>query len=484
MVSADELERENLNTKDNYMDLLLTHGYFLYEDPKELQIMRPYVPLGILYLASHLRAKGFGVTVFDTTFSSRVDLFRVLETEPPSILGVYSNLMTRTNVLEILRVAKEAGWKTVVGGPEPPAYIPEYLDAGADVVVIGEGELTLEELLPALHIGEPQNLQQIHGIAFRREDGSICHTPPRAQISDLDSQLWPSRDSVDIERYLRTWRERHGSGSVAMITARGCPYHCKWCSHAVYGKTHRRRRPDCVVDELEWIIQRYHPDMLWMADDVFTIHPGWLFRFAAEMKRRGIKIPFECISRADRMSPQVIDTLAEAGCFRVWIGSESGSQKILDAMQRGVTLEQVSTAVHLTKARGIQTGMFLMWGYEGEEMEDIVATVEHVRQCDPDVFLTTVAYPIKGTPYFEEVASRVAPRKPWTEGSDRDFAIRGRHSRRFYQFADQLLRSEVELDRAARESGVLAQPAQIHKLKTNIAQARAGMAESFAEVEA
>lgn len=469
---------------EGIMDLLLTHGYFLYEDPKELQIMKPYVPLGILYLASHLRSKGFGVEVFDTTFSSRNDLFKLLHSEPPAVLGVYANLMTRTNVIGILREAKEAGWKTVVGGPEPAAYIPEYLAAGADVVVIGEGEVTLEELLPAMRSNFSGGLDRINGIAFRRDDGSICQTPPRAQIVDLDAQPWPSRESVSIERYLLTWREHHGTGSISLITARGCPYHCKWCSHAVYGKTHRRRKPARVVDELEWIISRYHPDMLWMADDVFTIHPGWLFQFAAEMKRRGIKIPFECISRADRMSPQVVDVLADLGCFRIWIGSESGSQKVLDAMQRGVTVEQVRTAVHLSKARGIQTGMFLMWGYEGEELEDIEATVDHVRQCDPDIFLTTLAYPIKGTPYFEEVASRVVTGRAWREGSDRDYQLRGRHSRQFYQSADQLLRCEVELARATRGDDQISRAEMVSELRAKVAQAREGMRATYAECEA
>ena len=132
------------------MDILLTHGYFLYEDPKELQIMKPYPPLGILYICSHLRQKGLHAEVFDSTFSSRQDLWNLLKQGPPSILGIYANLMTRPNVVEILRVAKQLGWQTVVGGPEPSAYVQEYLAAGADVIVIGEGEITLEELVPAL----------------------------------------------------------------------------------------------------------------------------------------------------------------------------------------------------------------------------------------------------------------------------------------------------------------------------------------------
>jgi anaerobic magnesium-protoporphyrin IX monomethyl ester cyclase len=464
------------------MDILLTHGYFLYEDPKELQIMKPYPPLGILYICSHLRKQGLDAQVFDSTFSSREKLWDVLRQGPPSVLGVYANLMTRGNVIEILRVARESGWRTVVGGPEPGAYVNEYLAAGADVVVIGEGELTLQELIPALQSKSFGNLHQIDGIAYQQASGSVMRTKPREQIKDIDTQPWPARESIDMSRYVDVWREHHGKGSVSLITARGCPYHCRWCSHEVFGKTHRRRKPASVADELEWLINRYQPQMAWMADDVFTIHPGWLFQYAAELKRRGLKLPFECISRADRLSPQVVDTLAEIGCFRVWIGSESGSQRILDAMERGVTVEQVQTAVSLCRSAGIQTGMFLMWGYEGEDLSDIEATVAHVKKTDPDIFFTTVAYPIKGTPYFSEVEDRVENLKAWSESSDREFQIRNRHSRQFYRFADKLLRSEVELERLTHKPETDA--AALAALRDGIADARAGLQATITEVEA
>jgi anaerobic magnesium-protoporphyrin IX monomethyl ester cyclase len=469
------------------MDILLTHGYFLYEDPKELQIMKPYPPLGVLYICSHLRKRGLSAEVFDSTFSSRQELWKVLREGPASVLGVYANLMTRSNVVEILRVAKESGWRTVVGGPEPSAYIDEYLAAGADAVVIGEGEITLEELVPVLRVQafgklDQGKLGQIDGIAYLGANGSVMRTKPREQIKDIDAQPWPARESIDMARYVETWRTHHGMGSVSLITARGCPYHCRWCSHEVFGKTHRRRKPASVADELEWLIGRYQPQMAWMADDVFTIHHGWLFQYAAELKRRGLKLPFECISRADRLSLQVVETLAEMGCFRVWIGSESGSQRILDAMERGVTVEQVQTAVAMCRSAGIQTGMFLMWGYEGEELSDIEATVEHVKKTDPDIFFTTVAYPIKGTAYFSEVAERVENLKLWSESSDREFRVRSRHSRQFYRFADKLLRSEVELTRLGQKPD--ADDASLAQLRSGIAEARAGLQATIAEVEA
>ncbi|HWO37275.1 MAG TPA: radical SAM protein [Candidatus Acidoferrum sp.] len=464
------------------MDILLTHGYFLYEDPKELQIMKPYPPLGILYICAHLRNKGLSVEVFDSTFSSRQQLFEILRQGPPSVLGIYANLMTRSNVVEILRVAKDAGWKTLVGGPEPSAYIDEYLEAGADVIVIGEGEVTLEELVPVFQSRATEALHRVNGIAFRASDGTVVRTPPRDQIRDIDAQPWPARESIDLTQYLAVWRKHHGMGSVSLITARGCPYHCRWCSHEVFGKTHRRRKPASVADELEWLVDRYHPEMAWMADDVFTIHHGWLFQYATELKQRGLKVPFECISRADRLNSRVVETLAEMGCFRVWIGSESGSQRILDAMERGVTAEEVRSSVALCKSHGIKTGMFLMWGYEGEELGDIEATIEHVKKTDPDIFFTTVAYPIKGTPYFTEVANRVENLKPWKVGSDREVRVRNRHSRQFYSFADKLLRSEVELEHLRNNPAV--DRSAIAEMQSKVSDFRASLTLTAHEVEA
>jgi anaerobic magnesium-protoporphyrin IX monomethyl ester cyclase len=423
------------------MNLLLTHAYFLFEDPKERQIMKPYAPLGLLYLSSYLRKQKFAVEIYDSTFGSKSELFDLLRHGPPATIGIYANLMTRLNALEIIRCAREAGWNVIVGGPEPANYPEQYIDCGADVVIVGEGELALESLMRSSF--QRNVWPEIGGLIFRGDDGRVVRTPSAPLIKDLDAQPWPDRERIDMSKYLDTWRAFHGKGSISLITARGCPYRCNWCSHSVYGATHRRRSPKSVVSEIEWILERYNPELLWLADDVFTIHHGWLSEFAAEMKRRKLSIPFECITRADRVNESVAQTLAELRCFRVWIGSESGSQRILDAMQRGVTIQQVRSAVRLCKDRGIKTGMFLMWGYEGEELEDIEQTVAHAKACQPDVCFTTVSYPIKGTPYYERVSSRLISLGPWTHSTDRDIRIKGRHSRRFYEYADDLLKSEL-----------------------------------------
>lgn len=443
--------------------------------------MKPYAPLGILYLCSHLRSKGFGVDVFDTTFSSREELFNYLRTEKPSVLGIYANLMTRSNVIEILTVAHEAGWKTVVGGPEPGAYASEYLQAGSDFVISGEGELTMEELLLALRNGETE-FSKISGLSFLDEDGHIRQNAPRGQIANLDLQPWPARDAIDLHRYVETWRTHHGSGSVNFITARGCPFRCNWCSHQVFGQSHRRRDPVLVVDEVEWLLHTYAPEIVWISDDVFTINHAWLRTYASEMRCRSLRIPFECISRADRLNEEMLDLLAELGCFRIWIGSESGSQRILDAMDRGVKVEQVQNAVRMSRERGIQSGMFLMWGYEGEELEDIEATIKHVSTSQPDIFFTTVSYPIKGTPYYNKVSERLIQLEPWGKTSDRELKVKGRHTKQFYAYADKLLRDEVA--RAKLLQSIHTDDAtDLHLLEHSIQEARTGLLSTYQEVE-
>jgi radical SAM superfamily enzyme YgiQ (UPF0313 family) len=429
-------------------DLLLTHGYFLADDEKEREIMKPYPTLGLLYLSSYLRQRGFDVEVFDTTFAAREELLARLA-EGPGIVGLYTNLMTRRPVLDLMAAAKAQGWTVVLGGPESAGYPEEYLARDADVVVIGEGEETLAELLPALGERGPHRLHGVAGTVFRDEAGAVVHNPERAQIAVLDALPWPDRERIDQSRYIEVWRRHHGMGSVNLITARGCPYKCRWCSHAVFGFSHRRRSVRDVADELEHIRDRWRPDQVWYADDVFTINHRWLFDYAAELARRGLELPFETISRADRMmSDDVLATLARMGCYRIWIGSESGSQRILDAMERGVTVEQVQTATKAAQRHGIQVGMFLMWGYEGETEGDIAATIEHVKQAGPDVFFTTVAYPIKDTAYYHELADRIVSPLPWEEATDRHYQIRGRHSRAYYKQADRWLRGEVAGNRA------------------------------------
>jgi anaerobic magnesium-protoporphyrin IX monomethyl ester cyclase len=452
-------------------DILLTHGYFLAEDEKERQIMKPYPPLGLLYLSAFLKTRGYSVEIFDSTFAERTRLIERFARDPGGTVGIYTTLMTRRSVLEIVGAAKRHRWTVILGGPESANYAAEYLEAGADAIVVGEGEITLSELLPALARSGAHRLHHVPGIAFRDEAGEVVRTLERGKIKDLDSLPLPDRDAIDHALYLDAWKTHHGASSINLITARGCPYRCNWCSHAVYGYTHRRRSPEAVADEVQAIIDRYDPDQVWYADDVFTISHPWLASYAAELERRGIHRPFETITRADRLQSEAsVELLRKLGCYRIWIGSESGSQRILDGMERGVTVEQVRRSTKLARAHGIQVGMFLMWGYEGEELEDIAATVEHVKLSNPDVFFTTVSYPIKGTGYFAKVKDKIELPLAWTEASDRDYVVMGRRSKEYYKLADRWLRSEVEASRIEARD-----PLRSAELMSSARQAKAAM---------
>lgn len=425
------------------MDILLTHAFYLNEDPHEQAVMRPYPPLGILYLASHLNARGIRTRVFDTTFEERARFEALVAQARPPVVGIYVNLLTRVSALRMIQWAKACGARVVLGGPEPAAYSAEYLRRGADVIVVGEGERTLEELLPRLDREGPHRLHDVRGVVFRDETGRVVETPPRPYLQDLDAQPFPDRAAVDIPRYLAVWRARHGRGAVSLITARGCPYTCTWCSHGVFGYTHRRRSPGNVADELEALVATYRPDMVWYADDVFTINHRWLGEYARQLERRGLRVAFETITREDRLNEEVVRTLAEMGCVRIWLGAESGSQRILEAMQRGTNAARLVEMVRLLQRYGIAVGLFVMLGYEGETLADIDATVAHLKAAAPDEFLTTIAYPIKGTPYYDQVASRLLARQPWERSSDRALEVAGRPSGRFYRFATRYVVGEV-----------------------------------------
>ena len=458
------------------MDILLAHGYFLAADAHERAVMKPYPTLGLLYLASHLKQQRSAVEAFDATPATMADFEARLQAARPPVVGLYTNLMTKFNVLQMITASYAVGARVVLGGPEPASYAAEYLAHGADAIVVGEGELTLADLLTR----QFRDLHAIPGLIYRDGDGQVVTNPPRPYISDLNTLPFPDREAIDLDRYVQVWRENHGQGSVSLITARGCPFHCQWCSHAVYGNTHRRRSPENVADELEQLLGRYKPEQVWYADDVFTIHRRWFLEYARVLKARNLRAPFECISRPDRLDEDVVTALAEMGCYRLWLGSESGSQRVLDAMKRETKVADVQGKTKLLQRHGIQVGMFIMLGYENEDLSDLDATTEHLKASNPDLFLTTVAYPIKGTPYHTQVSDRVLAPAGWEHVSDRDLGVRGRYSRRFYSFATRWMVNSVALH---REWHGPRHPARLAKTLANTVVGRAGMLATLRERE-
>lgn len=428
------------------MKVLLTHGYFLQEDLKEQEIMRPYVPLGILYISAYLEENKIDHQVFDTTFSQRSEFKAYLLKEKPDVVAFYTNLMTKISVLELIRFIKtrpELQHTTVVqGGPDITYNVEDYLNAGGDFLVIGEGEQTMLELIHALEQKAP-SFTEVQGLAFKDEQGQVIRTATRQKIKAIDELPFPNRKKIVMENYLQVWKEHHGQSSVSVSTQRGCPYTCQWCSTAVYGQSYRRRAPGKVIEELEHINECYAPDSFWFVDDVFTVSHKWLEEFAGLIREKKLKIRFECISRADRMNEQVLQWLKEAGCFRIWIGAESGSQKVIDAMDRRVDVEYVQSMIRLAREYGIEAGTFIMLGYPGETAEDIEKTIRHLKNSAPDLFTITIAYPIKGTGLYNEVEAIQEKSLPWHESTDRDIDFKRTYSRRFYDYAVKHVVNEV-----------------------------------------
>jgi len=439
-------------------DILLTHGYFMREDEAELKVNKPYPPLGLLYLTAFLRERGKRVDVFDSTFRSFPEFVRHVADTKPHVVGFYVNMLTRRNVLRMIPVARDAGALIVVGGPEPVNYPDEYLGAGAALIVKGEGEQTLDAVLEVIartrgtqadRSFSDCNFGAIDGLIYAGPSGHI-ETPDRDKVADLDSLPFPARDAIDLRVYMDHWKAHHGASSVSLITARGCPYTCRWCSHSVYGYSYRTRSPEDVAEEVLFIRDTYDPEQLWYADDVFSINPKWLKRYARALEERGLHLPFETITREDRLDEGTIETLAAMGCYRLWVGAESGSQKILDAMDRRTDAGRMRRMIALLQAKGIRVGTFIMFGYAGETWEDLNATHQHLAESAPDDLLTTVTYPIKGTPYFDEVRSDIIARSSWQDGSDADHATRFQKSTLFYFFTKLWMISGVRRSQTRR----------------------------------
>ena len=325
-----------------------------------------------------------------------------------------------------------------------------YFEAGVDIVGTNEGEHTLEELIPRLQEQGLQNLEQVPGIIFNK-DGFPYRTPPRPAITDLDSLPWPDRDVLRMEDYFRAWKSKHGETAVSLITARGCPFHCSWCSAEVFGHSHRQRSPEDVVDEMMMLKERYAPDIMWICDDVLTINREWSFSFFDEVQRRGAQYPFECLSRADLVDREILAGLKASGCFRIWYGAESGSQKVLDSMQKGTRVEQVREVSRITQEMGMQSGFFILLGYPEETTADIRLTIDFLKHTRPDVIGTSVAFPIKGTEFYERVQDRVIVDENWTSRNQNKLLFKGKYPRLYYWFAIRWLVKEVAVSRMWRQ---------------------------------
>jgi anaerobic magnesium-protoporphyrin IX monomethyl ester cyclase len=442
--------------------ILLGQSYFLRFDPKLWEAMQPYPPLGTLYAASYLRQHGYEVALFDAMLAeSEEEWAKALDDHQPQYAILYEDnfnylskmclLRMREAAFKMIEMAKSRGCIVILCGADATDHYTTYLEKGADYVLIGEGEETLIELLH--HLAEGQDPNEIIGLATSQTQ----LVKRRPDISNLDALPFPAWDLVDVEKYRAVWLEHHGFFSMNMVTTRGCPFHCNWCAKPIWGQRYHSRSPENVAAEMKWLKETYHPDHIWFADDILGLKPGWLPRFADAVHahdspgalREGGLVPFKCLSRADLLTRKgEVDALARAGAQTVWMGAESGSQKILDAMDKGTRVEQIHEAARRLKQAGIRVGFFLQFGYPGETREDIEKTIQLVRDCDPDDIGISVSYPMPGTKFYDAVHEQLGEKQNWQDSQDLAMLYQGPFSTAFYRKLHSVVHKEFRARKA------------------------------------
>ena len=416
------------------MLILLTHANHLYSDRKQVRKMQPYPPLQTLIAAALLRRDGHEVVFFDCTFDR--DFLPVLNRCRPDLVAVCEdnfNFLTKMCLLEnrelafaIASAARERGIPSLVNSSDATNNPQAYLAAGFNRVILGELEGTLSELCRDWQAKPPQ----------------IEYDPARA-IADLNELPMPAWDLVDMELYRRAWTDAHGYFSLNLTASRGCPYRCNWCAKPVHGETYRQYSADRAAAEVECVRDRFAPDQLWFTDDIFGLSGKWTREFAACVERRGARIPFRMQSRCDLMTRETVGALSRAGCIEVWMGAESGSQRILDAMQKGIRVGQIAEAGENLRRHGIRACLFLQFGYLGEEWEDIERTVRMVREVRPDDIGVSVSYPMPNTRFHQIVQEQIGTQSNWRESGDLAMMYQGAFPTDFYRALADALHAEV-----------------------------------------
>ena len=430
--------------------VLFGQSYYLRFDPKLWRAMQPYPPLGTLYAASYIREKGYTVALFDAMLAeSEQEWAQALEKHTPQYAVIYEDNFNylskmclsrmREAAFEMIRMAKERGCTVILCGADVTDHYAKYLEQGADYCILGEGEETLAELLDKLSAGE--DARDVIGLASR----FTLHASRRPDIKNIDALPFPAWDLVDIEKYKKLWLERHGYFSMNMVTTRGCPYHCNWCAKPIWGQRYNSRSPENVAAEMKWLKENFAPDHIWFADDIFGLKPNWVERFADLLIENDAVIPFKCLKRADLVTEKTAVALAKAGCQIVWVGAESGSQKILDAMDKGDKVEDIYRAAELLHTHGIKIGFFLQFGYPGETWDDVQLTFKMVRECMPDDIGISVSYPLPGTKFYERVKLDLGEKKNWVDSDDLAMLYHGPFPQEFYRILHGRVHHEFRL---------------------------------------
>jgi anaerobic magnesium-protoporphyrin IX monomethyl ester cyclase len=444
-------------------DVLLTHSYHLYYDRKQTRKMQPYPPLGTLYAAALLQHFGISVAVFDTMLNDPAEGFRsALEKHQPRIVVVYEDnfnflskmCLTRMREVayDILDATQKVGAMAIVNGSDASDHALDYLQRGFRCVLLGEAEWTLLDVVQSLLSNDAATFTHIQGLAVLGEQrNKVFRTGTRRLMRDLDALPFPARELVNLGQYEESWKSAHGYFSTNIVASRGCPYRCNWCAKPIYGDAFSMRSAASVAEEMRLLKHEHHAEHLWFADDIFGLQAKWVTDLAEHVERLDAVLPFKMQSRVDLMTRTTVRALRRAGCAEVWMGVESGSQKILDAMDKGTHVEQFAIARENLRDEGIRACYFLQFGYPGETCEDIQKTVEMVRATQPDDVGVSVSYPLPGTKFFERVKMQIGQKTNWSESDDLSMMFQGAYTDEFYRALHDALHAEVDARKASSQ---------------------------------
>ncbi len=438
-------------------DVLLTHSYHLPYDRKQLRKMEPYPPLGTLYAAGLLREHGLSVAVFDSMLEEpESGLRKALRTHRPKIVAIYEDdfnfltkmCLTRMRELawEMAQISRQHAARVIVHGSDATDHAAAYLRNGAEFVLEGEAEHTLLHVVQALmngsqHTNIPRvNWLQRHNISEVEDAFPHAHPSPR-RSTDLPL---PARDLIDLSKYRRTWKKAHGRFSLNLIASRGCPFRCNWCAKPIFGDSYQLRPAKDVANEMRLLKEEYHAEHLWFADDIFGLNRHWLEEFALAVEALDCAVPFKVQARADLMTEDAARALGRAGCVEVWMGVESGSQKVLDAMDKGLRVEEVVAARGHLKREGIRACYFLQLGYPGEQWGDLSKTIALVRDTRPDEIGVSFSYPLPNTRFHARVKEQLGAKQNWSDSDDLCVMFKGTYTDKFYRAVRDALHAEVQ----------------------------------------
>ena len=440
-------------------NILFTHSYFYQFDHKQWNTHQPYPTLGTIYAAAVMRNEGYNVSLFDTALINSPELIiPVIKKDKPDYLVIYDdgfNYLTKmclTNMREaafrIAEIAKQNSIIVIESSSDAADHYEKYLDRNVDFVIIGEGELTLKELINKLDKNE-NDFESIDGLAFRK-DGKTIKTSPRQILKELDTLPLPAWDLVNIDDYRDIWLTHNKHFSLNIATTRGCPFKCNWCAKPIYGNRYNVRSPKNVIDEITFLQKSFGVNHFWMCDDIFGLKPGWVQEFRDLVKANGLKFKYKIQSRVDLLLKEdTIEALAQSGAETVWVGAESGSQKILDTMDKGTTIEEINKATKLLKKNNIRVAFFLQFGYPGETKEDINKTVEMVLNLMPDEIGISVSYPLPGTKFYENVKDQLKTKSNWADSDELALMFRNTfppaYYKRLHRYVHKVYRKKVGL---------------------------------------